>query len=181
VLKPLVRVQLIIWSAMTASCFIYVAIAFYVQRYRTPEHSPVSPNLFYLFYAAAVLLALAAFAYNRYAMSARAVTARLSAAPASGPPGVLTPRGRRQLTEQYMRLSDAEKRILSLVAYGQTTMIFTLALCEVVVILGLVLVILGSPALEIVPFAAATIILNFVFVPRPVEILRKADALVRRT
>ncbi len=194
-LKPIVRNQMIIWGAFTAACFFYVGLAFVIGTNQMKNDligSDTDPlaeglsdtvssalDLSFIFYGVAILLGIGAFMYNRYALSDQKLVQQLTGDPADTLPGPFGSANNPTRDNKYASLSVGEKKILSLVVYGQRTTIISLAICEAIAVLGLVLVFLEGRAAEIVPFVAVTIILNFFFMPRPIELLKRADALVR--
>ena len=171
-LKPIVRLQFIIWVVLTASVALHVALAWIIDRNR-PLAEAISPDLTNGFYLVTIFLVIIALGWRRSTMQAVKVRQRVVVGVGLSIVERFIDDERKQ--KLYHDLIDAEKRILGLVADGMRINLISLALSEAVIVMGLVLSILNAQPVAIVPFAMINILLNVALFPRPMELLRLAS------
>lgn len=162
--KKLRKLLLIIWLAFTVSIFIYAAILYMVKTPGVVSVNPIIQHdlrpLLYLFSIVIVIIAL--YLYKGLLRQER-----------------LFDQVRSQVTSG--KAIKGEEVLSSLTNRFLSAFIFSMALCDLVSIFGLVLVLLGEPFKEFVRFAFITLTFYILWgVPRIYSYPKSLEQLINR-
>ena len=168
VLKPIRRVQTLLWAALTGAVFLYVFIAFFLviagETLGTSD-----PSLFVsLLGLAAVILAIGSLHYWRHTHANDSLEKLLR------DPLVLQSFHKRmserisdlESSTVHDDLSSFDRKRCAVAVAMQTPLIINLAFNETVALLGFVLVFVTREFSHIIPFAAVALVLNAMMFPR---------------
>lgn len=174
------RILWVLWFAMTASIWLYVAVAFFVTGGARGPGAP-EPMISWILGALGVAMGVTSLLLPRFLGSDERLRATLEApvdleSLARDPrTGAADPERLRRLE----RLSETERKLLTVPAFVFLPTILPLALNESVALFGLVLVFLTRSFDVILPFAIAATVLNLLSRPALDSVLERASRLVR--
>jgi len=177
-LRPAIFVNSMLWFVLTASIFIYAAVAFLLER-SGPGPTELPSGLQMALSVVATLTGAASLLVPRVLLSddrLRQVMKRdadpvaLARHPKLG-----------TVNEDRLRkiqaLDGSERKLLQLPGLYFTCFILRLVLNESIVIYGLVMAFLSHSFAPILPFAAAAVLLNLTCFPRIEPLLERAGRL----
>jgi len=180
-LAPFLFTQRILWAALTFSIVIYVVVAWFATQQAPAEGTSLDPVFIGVFGAVSVAVAVASFVVPPRLLTDAMITAivkgdglpagRHRRVPGYGPDGKPGP--------AIDALSQAERRLYSVVLRSFTPTILRLALHESIAVFGLLLALMSGTFDIALPFAIAAIALNVVAFPRPEPLLERAERLQR--
>lgn len=177
-LRPAMVVNSVLWFVLTASIFVYGAVAFLLAQ-QGPGPSDPPPALPIVFSVLAVLTGLASLLVPRVLLSDRRI--RQAMQPDVDPVTLARNPKLGVVDEERLRkirtLDPSERKLLQLPGLYFTPFILRLVLNESIVIYGLVIAILSHSFAPILPFAAAAVVLNLVCLPRIDPLLERASRL----
>jgi hypothetical protein len=159
--EPNPRLPMILWGALLASQFIYLGLLLAPEIFPA-RVEPADPSLAIIFIAIALTMASASFVLPRLLLRAALHHAEvaLEEVPVHDAPADF-----RQQSATVRRFADPEVARAVALRAGLTPLIIGLALSESISLLGLVLGILGHPALIWAPFFACGMTLTAVRFP----------------
>lgn len=175
-LRPQLLVLRLLWTALTVSIAIYVAVAWLVVA-EGPLAGEAPPAVALVLGAVALTTVVLSFLVPRLLLSDE----RLRALVADASPDVerlaVDPRTQQVDPERQRRLaqlSPGERRLLPVAAAAQAPLVVRLALNEAVAIFGFVLALLTGDVAALLPFAAVALVLNVLAWPRLDPLLERA-------
>jgi len=180
-IAPHARTLNIIWLAFLVAPAIYLVMAWFLTRQPKAVAATVDPVLLQALMGVVGLgLAAGSFAYRKRALGRPVLERRLQA----GPPSTVGASGREQAGLVAMMagtssLADSEKRLAWLFPHYQTTMIIACAMREALAVFGLVLTIITGSFVQMVPWAAAAMVLILAQPPRPASFLEETLPVAR--
>lgn len=168
------RVARFLWLGLTLPILVYAGIAAAVAPRASAGVDPArATNMVGVLYAVAAAIALAAFAIRRRAHSDERIRAVIQGDPARFA-------GRRAAMAAGLAhaagLDTTETRIFLAVEQAHRGVLVSLALHDMMAVIGLVASILSGDRWAALPFAAAAFALNLSLYPRFEDILRRAEA-----
>ncbi len=140
----------ILWAALVVSTLLIAFVVFWVHPDPPP---PFDPKLELILSVVAVANAVASFVVPSIVAASNARRLNVGVYPAN------------QLTGAPARFTDPQRAARQAMAIGQTAFILSMALSEVLSLLGLVLHMLGAPTPHVVPFLVAGTLLSLVRFP----------------
>ena len=180
ILQSTARILWILWFAMTAAIWLYVAVAFFIAGSGTRPATP-EPMLSWVFAGLAAAMSVASLLLPRLLGSDERLRAALEA-PVDLQGLARDPRTGKADPERLQRLerlSAVEQKLLAVPGFVFLPTVLSLALSETVAIFGLVLAFLTRSFDVILPFAIAATVLNLLLRPSLEPVLERASRLVR--
>ncbi len=177
-LRPAMFVNSMLWFVLTASIFIYAAIAFLLAQ-KGPGPTSPSPALQMAFAGIAILTGLGSLLVPRILLSDDRVRQAMQPDP---DPAALARHPKLGIVDEdrlrkIQALSALERKLLQLPGLYFTPFILRLVLNESIAIYGFVLSFLAHSFAPMLPFAAAAIVLNLTCFPRIDRLLERAARL----
>jgi len=180
ILKKIIKTSRVLWFYLTGFILIYVLAAYYVT-FSIQEMKPEAMVLLrYCLYCLGTLVASLVLMLKRYSISKKRISAQLNKASKASDFAVkfFTKRLKPDLLNKMISLTEKELKLIGLASRYFLLFVVILALCEAIAIWGLILAWMNKP-LEILPFAAVSILLCLSIYNGPVRVVEVGKMILK--
>lgn len=178
-LRPLFRIQTIIWGAMTTGKLIYLGLVVFLVKAKTIPEIALPGYLPPVFGVVGTLLAVTSIILWRSWNSSEAIQAAMKAVVIPGPDSSSSQdqgSPNRRLPDGFGALAEPEKRVFLVFQDLMRRMIICLAMNDVLAAFGLVTGLCTQQLGQAVPFILAAILANVFIFPRPQASINEISA-----